>query len=106
MDIDVDTKRTIKNINVDSTTVTIDGKPLRQFIIDTIVEGIRKYYNPRYDDYTFYEPEQQRVIDEKEAARQCTQAQKAQIEEMQRRIAELNVNVYANKPKYDLNNGD
>ena len=106
MDIDVDTKSTVKNINIDSDSVTIDGKPLRQFIIDTIVDGIRKYYNPYYDNYTFYEPEQQRVIDEKEAAKQCTQAQKAQIEEMQRRIAELNVNVLVNKSKYDLINGE
>lgn len=106
MDIDVDITRTIKNINIDSDSVTIDGKPLRQFIIDTIIEGIRKYYNPAYDDYKFYEPQQQCIIDDKEVARQCTQAQKAQIEEMQRRIAELNVNAYVNKPKYDLNKGE
>lgn len=106
MDIDVDSKRTVKNINIDSDSVTIDGKPLRRFIIDTIVDGIRKFYNPNPINYELYEPQQQRIIDEKEVARQCTQAQKAQIEEMQRRIAELNVNALVNKTKHDLINGE
>lgn len=94
---------TIKNINVDSTTVTIDGKPLRRFMMDTIVDGIRKYYNPTYDDYKFYEPQQQKILSDEEVAKQCTQAQKAQIEEIQRKIAELDVNVLVNKSKYEIN---
>ena len=106
MDIDVDTKRTVKNINIDSDSVTIDGKPLRRFIIDTIVDGIRKFYNPNPVNYKFYEPQQQKILSDEEVARQCTQAQKAQIEEMQRRIAELDVNVLVNKSKYDLINGE
>ncbi len=106
MDIDVDTKRTVKNINIDSDNVTIDGKPLRQFIIDTIVDGIRKFHNPTSVDYKLYKPQQQKILSDEEVARQCTQAQKAQIEEMQRKIAELNVNVLVNKSKYDLINGE
>ena len=106
MDIDTDTKRTVKNINIDSDNVTIDGKPLRQFIIDTIVDGIRKFHNPGSVDYKIYKPQQQKIFSDEEVAKQCTQAQKAQIEEMQRRIAELNVNALVNKSKYDLINGE
>jgi hypothetical protein len=106
MDIDTDIKRTVKNINIYSDNVTIDGKPLRQFIIDTIVDGIRKFHNPTSVDYKLYESQQQCIINDEEVARQCTQAQKAQIEEMQRRIAELNVNALVNKSKYDLINGE
>ncbi len=106
MDIDVDDKSTVKNINIDSDSVTIDGKPLRRFIIDTIVDGIRKFYNPNPVNYELYEPQHQRIIDEKEVARQCTQAQKAQIEEMQRRITKLDVNALVNKTKHDLINGE
>lgn len=106
MDIDTDTTRTVENINIDSDSVTIDGKPLRQFIVDTIVDGIRKFHNPTSVDYKLYESQQQCIINDDEVARQCTQAQKAQIEEMQRRIAELNVNAYVNKAKYDLINGE
>ena len=107
MDIDTDTKPTIKNINVDSTTVTIDGKSLKDFIMDVVFDGIKKYvvsYNR--ETHQFYEPQQQKILSDEEVARQCTQAQKAQIEEMQRRIAALNVNVLVNKPKYDLINGE
>lgn len=106
MDIDTDIKRTVKNINLDSDSVTIDGKPLRRFIIDTIVDGIRKCANASYDRYRLYESQQQRIIDEKEVARQCAQAQKAQIEEIQRKIAELNVNAWYKKTKNDLINGE
>lgn len=106
MDIDVDTKRTVKNINIDSDSVTIDGKPLRRFIIDTIVDGIRKFYNPSPVDYEIYEPQQQKILSDEEVARQCTQAQKAQIEEIQRKIAELNVNAWVQKTKNDLINGE
>ena len=106
MDIDVDTNRTVKNINVDSDSVTIDGKPLRQFIMDVVVDGIRKYANASYDRYRLYEPQQQKILSDEEVAKQCVQAQKAQIEEMQRKIAELNVNVLVNKSKYDLINGE
>ena len=106
MDIDVDTKRTVENINIDSDSVTIDGKPLRQFIIDTIVDGIRKFHNPTSVDYKLYEPQQQKILSDEELARQCTRAQKAQIEELQRKIAELNVNALVNKSKYDLINGE
>ena len=73
--------------------MTIDDKPLQRFIIDTIVDGIKKYADSSYDKYRLYESQQQCIIDEKEAARQCAQAQKAQIEEMQGRIAEMNINV-------------
>ncbi|MBP5597276.1 MAG: hypothetical protein J6Y02_17975 [Pseudobutyrivibrio sp.] len=83
----------IKNINVDSNTVTIDGKPLQQFIIDTIVDGIKKYANTSYNRYVLYESQQQCIIDEKEVARQCAQASKEQIEEMQRKTAEMSINV-------------
>ena len=106
MDIDVDIKRTVENINIDSNSVTIDGKPLRQFIIDTIVDGIRKFHNPTSVDYKLYESQQQCIINDEEVARQCTQAQKAQIEEMQRRIAELNVNAWVQKTKNNLRNGE
>lgn len=106
MDIDTDTKRTFKNINVDSTTVTIDGKPLRRFIIDTIVDGIRKFYNPSPVDYEIYEPQQQKILSDEEVAKQCTHAQKAQIEKIQRKIAELNVNAWVQKTKNDLINGE
>lgn len=107
MDVDADTTRTIKNINVDSNSVTIDGKLLKDFIMDVVVDGIRKYVvNYNRETHQFYEPQQQKILSDEEVARQCTQAQKAQIEEMQRRIAELNVNIYANKPKYDLINGE
>ena len=102
MDIDTDIKRTVKNINIDSDNVTIDGKPLRQFIIDTIVDGIRKFHNPTSVDYKIYESQQQCIINDEEVARQCTQAQKAQIEEMQRRIAELNVNAWVQNSRKDL----
>lgn len=106
MDSNAEIKRTIYNVNIDSDSVTIDGKPLQQFIIDSVIDCIRKcVVNSNLETHSFYE-QQQCIIDEKEVARQCTQAQKAQIEEMQRRIAELNVNAYVNKPKYDLNNGD
>ena len=37
MDSNREIKSTIKNINIDSDSVTIDGKPLRRFIIDTMV---------------------------------------------------------------------
>ena len=97
---------TIKNINVDSTTVIIDGKPLRQFIMDVVVDGIRKFHNPTSVDYKLYESQQQCIINDEEVAKQCTQAQKAQIEEMQRRIAELNVNAWVQKTKNDLINGE
>ena len=40
MDIDTDTKPTIKNINVDSTTVTIHGKSLKDFTMDVVFDGI------------------------------------------------------------------
>jgi hypothetical protein len=120
MDIDVDTKRTIKNIkenkniplaldngsmsNVDSDSVTIDGKPLQQFIIDTVIDCVRKcVVNSNLETHSFYE-QQQCIINDEEVARQCTQAQKAQIEEMQRRIAELNVNALVIKTKNDLMN--
>ena len=107
MDSNAEIKRTIKNINVDSDSVTIDGKLLKEFIMDVVFDGIKKYVvNYNRETHQFYEPQQQCIIDDKEVARQCTQAQKAQIEEMQRRIAELNVNAYVNKPKYDLNNGE
>ena len=106
MDIDVDTKCTVKNINIDSDSVMIDGKPLRLFIIDTIVSGIRKFHNPTPVDYEIYKPQQQKILSDEEVARQCTQAQKAQIEEMRRRIAELDVNALVNKSKYDLINGE
>lgn len=102
MDIDTDIKRTVENINIDSDSVTIDGKPLRQFIIDTIVDGIRKFHNPTSVDYKLYEPQEQRIIDEKEVARQCAQASKAQIEEMQRRIAKLNVNAWVQNSRKEL----
>lgn len=102
MDIDVDTKRTVENINIDSDSVTIDGKPLRQFIIDTIVDGIRKFHNPTSVDYKLYESQQQCIINDEEVARQCTQAQKAQIEEMQRRIAKLNVNAWVQNSRKEL----
>lgn len=107
MGIDVDTTRTIKTINVDSNNVTIDGKVLKDFIMDVVVDGIRKYvvdYNR--ETHQFYEPQQQKILSDEEVARQCTQAQKAQIEEMQRRNAELNVNALVNKTKYDLINGE
>ena len=102
MDIDVDTKRTVENINIDSDSVTIDGKPLRQFIIDTIVDGIRKFHNPTSVNYKLYESQQQCIINDEEVAKQCTQAQKAQIEEMQRRIAKLNVNAWVQNSRKDL----
>lgn len=102
MDIDVDTKRTVENINIDSDSVTIDGKPLRQFIIDTIVDGIRKFHNPTSVNYKLYESQQQCIINDEEVAKQCTQAQKAQIEEMQRRIAELNVNAWVQNSRKEL----
>lgn len=105
MDIDVDTKRTVENININSDSVTIDGKPLQQFIMDVVIDGIKKYANASYDRYRFYESQQQCIISDEEVAKQCTQAQKAQIEEMQRRIAELNVNAWVNKSKDDLING-
>lgn len=106
MDIDTDIKRTVKNINIDSDSVTIDGKPLQQFIMDVVIDGIKKYANASYDRYRFYEPQQQKILSDEEVAKQCTQAQKAQIEEMQRRIAALNVNVLVNKSKHDLINGE
>ena len=81
---------------------TIDGKPLRQFIIDTIVDGIRKFHNPTSVDYKIYESQQQCIINDEEVARQCTQAQKAQIEEMQRRIAKLNVNAWVQNSRKEL----
>lgn len=102
MDIDTDTKRTVKNINIDSDSVVIDGKPLRQFIIDTIVDGIRKFHNPTSVDYKLYESQQQCIINDEEVAKQCTQAQKAQIEEMQRRIAKLNVNAWVQNSRKEL----
>ena len=102
MDIDVDTKRTVENINIDSDSVTIDGKPLRQFIIDTIVDGIRKFHNPTSVNYKLYESQQQCIINDEEVAKQCTQAQKAQIEEMQRRIAKLNVNAWVQNSRKEL----
>lgn len=107
MDIDTDSKRTFKNINVDSTTVTIDGKPLKDFIMDVVFDGIRKYVvNYNRETHQLYEPQQQKILSDEEVARQCAQASKAQIEEMQRRIAELNVNALVNKTKHDLINGE
>ena len=105
MDSNAEIKRTIKNINVDSDSVTIDGKLLKEFIMDVVIDGIKKYANASYDRYRFYE-QQQCIINDEEVARQCTQAQKAQIEEMQRRIAELNVNALVSKTKNDLINGE
>ena len=66
----------------------------------------RKFHNPTSVNYKLYESQQQCIINDEEVAKQCTQAQKAQIEEMQRRIAELNVNALVNQSKYDLNNGE
>lgn len=107
MDIDTDTKRTVKNINLDSDSVTIDGKVLKDFIMDVVIDGIRKYVvNYNHETHQFYEPQQQKILSDEEVARQCTQAQKAQIEEMQRRIAELNVNAWVQKTKNDLINGE
>lgn len=51
----MDSEKTIKNINIDSESVTIDGKPLEQFIADAVVHGIRKYHNPDYDKYVLYD---------------------------------------------------
>ena len=101
----MDSNAEIKNINVDSNTVTIDGKSLQQFIIDTIVNSLKKYTNNNSKRHINYE-QQQRIIDEKESAKQCIQTQKAQIEEMQRRIAKLNVNAWVNKSIADLINGE
>lgn len=106
MDSNVDTTQTIKNINMDSDSVTIDGKPLQQFIMDVVIDGIKKYANASYDRYRFYEPQEQKILSDEDVKRQCTQAHKAQIEEMQRRIAELNVNALVQKTKNDLINGE
>ena len=100
MDIDVDTKRTDKNINIDSDTVTIDGKPLQQFVMDVVIDGIKKYVvDYKREPHQNYEHQQQCIIDDEEVAKQCTQAQKAQIEEMQRKIAELNINAWVKKSR-------
>lgn len=107
MDIDTDIKHTVKNINIDSDNVTIDGKVLKDFIMDVVIDGIRKYVvNYNRETHQLYEPQQQKILSDEEVARQCTQAQKAQIEEMQRRIAELNVNAWVQKTKNDLINGE
>lgn len=107
MNIDTEIKRTVKNINIDSDSVTIDGKPLKDFIMDVVFDGIRKYVvNYNRETHLFYEPQQQKILSDEEVARQCAQASKAQIEEMQRRIAELNVNAWVQKTKNDLINGE